>query len=100
MAELMMSVPQGKLVHGTPPVVVGVFQYWLELLPSLNVVPPTPVTKGFEAGKSTAGPRLAAVARSQSAAPLSPEATAIVIPCPFANWEAVTTVFTSAVVQA
>ena len=62
------------------------FQY--ELPPSLNSVPPIPVTSGMDAGESTANPFCAIVAfgSSQSVAPASPDAANHVIPCAFACW--------------
>ena len=50
-------------------------------VPSLNSVPPTPVTSGIAAGTSTARPGF--VESLQSAPPASPEAASQVIPCAF-----------------
>ena len=55
---------------------------------SLNLVPPTDVTSGTEAGNATASPCVAAVSflmpPSHAAAPSSPELMKTVIPCAFA----------------
>src|SRR5580698_1615435 len=51
------------------------------VLPSLNIVPPAPVTKGELAGKSTASPWVAVAASpSQSVAPESPAGPTTVMP--------------------
>src|SRR5690242_20595660 len=66
----MLLAPAQKAVAKVPP-------------PSLNVVPPMPVVVGRAAGTSTARPCVATALCpvSQSAAPVSPEAAVIVIPC-------------------
>jgi hypothetical protein len=55
-----------------------------------SVVPPTPVTKGWLAGSSTAGvPLRFCPAMKQSSAPLSPAAATIVWPWAAASWNSV-----------